>query len=61
MIKIYITVRELEGDKAVTLFEDYQLGYEDKHTMLQDTEMTRKIMDKINEAELINDQATSPF
>ena len=60
-IKLYITVREVEGDTAVTLFEDYQLKYEDKHTMLLDEELTRKIMDKINEVEIINNKATSPF
>ena len=62
MIKLYITAIETKDNgQAVTLFEDYKLGYEDKHTMLQDEEITRKIMDKINEAELINDKVTSPF
>ena len=61
MLKLYITVRETDGDKAVDLFEDYQLAYEDKHAMLQDEELTRKIMDKINEVEIINNQITSPF
>lgn len=60
-IKLYITVREVEGDKAVTLFEDYQLAYGDKHEMLQDQDMTRKIMDKINVIEEINSQLSNPF
>lgn len=62
MIKLYITAIESNEDgTAVTLFEDYQLRYDDKHVMLQDEDFTRKIMDKINAVELINEQASSPF
>lgn len=61
-IKLFITaIDSREDGSAVTLFEDYQLRYGDKHEMLLDEEMTRKIMDKINNTELINDQALSPF
>ena len=62
MIKLFITaIDSREDGTAVTLFEDYQIGYEDKHAMLQDENMTRKIMDKINNVEFINDQISSPF
>lgn len=62
MLKLYITAIESREDgTAVRIFEDYKLVYVDKHEMLQDEEMTRKIMDKINEVEAINDEITRPF
>ena len=62
MLKLYITAIESREDgTAVRIFEDYKLVYGDKHEMLQDEEMTRKIMDKINDVEAINDEITRPF
>jgi len=62
MLKLFITAMESNEDgTALTLFEDYKIGYADKHEMLLDEELTRKIMDKINSVELINEQASSAF
>ncbi len=62
MIKLYITAREVKDNgSAVTLFEDYQLAYEDEHVMYEDMLLVNKIYDKIIEVEKVNNQTTTPF
>lgn len=63
MIKLYITAIETRPDgSAVTLFEDFHLGFQDLET-LRDPIVTlnHKVADKIEEVELANEQATTPF
>jgi hypothetical protein len=62
MIKLFITAIDSNEDgTALTLFEDYQIGYENKDILVLDNRLSIRIADKIEEVELINEQATSPF
>lgn len=62
MIKIYITAIESRPDgTAVTLFEDYQLNYEDRFELSLEPTMEKLVFAKIEEFEAINKQVTSPF
>ena len=60
MIKTYITVHKTVSDKSsVSLFEDYQLFFEDVE-QLADL-LGKNVATKIEEVEKINEQVTSPF
>ncbi len=63
MIKIFITAIESRDDgTAVTLFEDYQLDYDDKdHLYNADDTLNEKVYDKIEEVEKINNETSRPF
>lgn len=63
MIKLYITAIQSNKDgTAVTLFEDYLLGYENKDLLLNAEEsINQKLFNKVEEVELQNQGATSPF
>ena len=60
MIKLYITAHKTISDKSsVSLFEDYQLFFEDVE-QLADL-LGKNVATKIEEVEKINGQITSPF
>ena len=61
MLKLYITVRDINEDKGVTLFEDLNINYLDKEYLLSDLSLPEKIYSKIEEVEKINEQVTQPF
>lgn len=61
MLKLYITVREINEDKGIILFEDLNINYLDKEYLLSDLSLPEKIYTKIEEVEKINEQATQPF
>lgn len=62
MLKIYITAVESRPDgSAITIFEDYQVTREDIDELRSFDTLAFQIADKIEEVELINEQASSPF
>lgn len=61
MIKLYITAIESNIDgTAITLFEDYLLGYDSKEE-IEHSSIGVKIARKIDDVEEVNNQTTSPF
>lgn len=63
MIKLYITaIDSRDNGSAVTLFEDYQLNYENKDELfIKSHYLGDNIVKKIDEVELINEQITKPY
>lgn len=63
MIKLYITaIESKENGTAVTLFEDYLVGYTSTEEIELDSQILMpRIARKIKEVEAINNQAAIPF
>lgn len=62
MLKLYITaIDSREDGTAVTLFEDYQLQYEDKESLGGADEISARVYEKIETIEKINNETTRPF
>lgn len=62
MIKLFIScIDSREDGTAVTIFEDFQLNYKDKESILEREDINDKIFNKIYEVEKINEEITRPF
>ena len=62
MLKIYISVYDSKPDgSAVTIFEDYMVARKDVDELRSFDQLAFQIADKIEQVELINEQASSPF
>ncbi len=63
MIKLYITVMDSREDgSAITLLEEYQLGFKDIETLRDDGFLlVENLVSKLEEVEKINNQVASPF
>jgi hypothetical protein len=64
MIKLFVTARQCNEDgTAVTLFEDYGLGYDDKDDLLnnQEKDMRQRVFEKLEEVEENNRVTAQPF
>lgn len=62
MIKLFIScIDSREDGIAVTIFEDFQLNYKDKESILEREDINDKIFNKIYEVEKINEEITRPF
>ena len=62
MLKLYITAIDSRPDgSAVTIFEDYLVKIQDVDELRLYERLSTQIAEKIEDIELINEQASSPL